>query len=597
MRIKKLVIPVMTLIILTSQLAGCAVMPSAEMVSMIDKGQTITIELAEPSYKVSLKGKQQESIDWVQLDQLKTFNDGFRQGVDELFNINIVSENGINGKSGSLYVDDAGNRNGNTTLEDALRNKVFVTKYWNDSKVKDGLSKLAEDAYTDTSGNTAYSIAGTLNAYYNLMTDADNPSAFNPTQSLTRDDFYALVYKTENGVSNLEASVLFESSTGGKTDLSIYSQGVHEYGFLSLANKSLDANSCRGSISRAEAVYMMVNKHFSDQLVNVTGKEKAYSDTKNAGDLALKAGFKVRDKDTKEVIAKDRWQSYTLAQMMINPDKGMQEDLYKTMVVAKNLGLISGEKSRWDEPISKSEALMLVVNTHLAKNSLYGFKSEVEYGTMEENSLTITQEGSEFVIDGINDEGYAYGVGWVESTPGLFETDPYDVTKTGRTLGHVKLVLINVVDMMKEAGASDAEIHERLVYAAEDMGTDYETAMGVDLNKYDEDWEAKQAQAEKEKAEEQAEKDKVQAEKDKVQAEKDKVQASKPAPSKPAPAKPAPAKPAPAKPAPAKPAPKKDMTAQERYDSKPDWMKKKFVDPSKLETTNPDWVTNPFVDN
>jgi hypothetical protein len=373
MRIKKLVIPILTLIILVSQLSGCAVMSSNEMVDMINQGQSVTIELPKPAYDIVIKGQQQENIDWVQLDQLKTFNQGFRQGVDEVFNINIVTENGMNGKSGCLYVDEAGDRNGNTTLEDALRNKVFVTKYWQNADVKSQLVKLASEAYTDVDGNDTYAILGTINAYYNLLPNAENPSSFNPTQSLTREDFYTLVFKTEEGVRDINVDKRFADAVGGETNFTKFAQEVDEYGFLSVANKSLDANSYKGSISRAEAIYMIVNKHFPEELAKVTGKEQAFKDTKNAGDLALKAGFKYKDKETKEIIGKDRWQAYTLAYMLQNPDKGMQEDLYKAMVVAKQLNLIPGDESRWDEPISKAEAIQLVVNTHLAKNSLYGY--------------------------------------------------------------------------------------------------------------------------------------------------------------------------------------------------------------------------------
>ncbi len=378
MKFKKIIIPIMSLIILTSQLTGCAALESREMIKMIDRGESIMMEVSQPSYEVNVLG-QQKQVDWIQLDQLKTHKE-FRQDFDTLFNINIVTEKGLNGKSGCLYVDESGDRNGNTTLEDALRNKAFVTKYWQDNDVKDGLVKLSDDIYTDTDGNMMYGITGSLNAYYSLLEDAENPSAFNPTQSLTREQFYTLVFKAEEGVQEIKNDGVFEKAIGGGTPYSKFAQGVSEYGFLSVDNKSLDEQAYKGSISRAEAVYMVVNKHFPKELAKVNGEEKAFKDTKNGGDVARTLGFKYKDKETKEIIPKDRWQMYTLATMLQHPNKGMQEEIYNAMVVAKKLGLIPGEESRWDEPISKAEGIQLVMNTHLAKNKIYGYLSEVEYG-------------------------------------------------------------------------------------------------------------------------------------------------------------------------------------------------------------------------
>lgn len=471
MRIKKVIIPMITLIIIASQLAGCAVMESKEMIGMIDSGQSITIELPAPSYKIEIKGQQQEQHAWTQLDQLKTHNNGFRQDFDTLFNINTVTENTINGKSGCLYVDEANDRNGNTTLEDALRNKVFVNKYWAGSAVKDKLAALAEEAYTDVDKNSESAIMASLNAYYNLLPDYVNPDSFNGTKSLTREEFYTLVFKSEEGVRPIEGDASFEQAIGGQTELSKYAQGVDQYGFLSAGNKSLDATSYKGSISRAEAVYMIVNKHFPNELAKVTGKEQAFKDTKNAGDLALKVGFK--EKKDGEIISKDRWQAYTLAYMAQHPDKGLQEELYKAMVVAKQLNLISGSESRWDEPISKAEAIQLVVNTHLAKNSLYGYLSEVEYGKMNPNKFNVSSENA-FEVKGVDDEGFAYGKDWTEVPESIVPADPNKKLNNGVTLGEVKKLIDLQKEQLKGKGYSDSEMNELLGQLAKEFGSSLE---------------------------------------------------------------------------------------------------------------------------
>lgn len=579
-RIKRLAIPVMILIILSmlaSQLWKHTVMDSKEMVNMINAGDAITIELAQPSYNIEVKGTQQDNIQWIQLDQLQSFNKGFRQGFDELFNINIVTENGINGKSGCLYVDEAGDRNGNTTLEDTLRNKVFVTKYWGDVKVKDKLATLASEAYTDVDGNTSYGIAGAINAYYNLLQDAANPSSFNPTQSLTREEFYALVFKTEEGVRKLDVDKSFEDSIGGKTNLSIYAQEVDEYGFLSVTNKSLDGNSYRGSISRAEAVYMIVNKHFSDKYDATTGKEQAYSDTKNAGDLALKAGFKTENKETKEIVAKDRWQSYTLAYMMQNPDKGMQEDLYKAMVVAKGVGLIGGEESRWDEPISKSEAIMLVTNAHLIKNKHYGYLSEAEHGKMDPNKLTIQQEDSDLVIGGYNEDGLAYGEDWAQAPKGVLKPDPNEILSSGLTMAEAREVIDKLPGILRGKGASESEIQDRLEFAAKDMGSDLETILSLDVDNVEQVVEKpveKPAEKPVEKPVNNGNKGNAGSNTGSGGSNKGNSGTTT---------------------KPSKPAVDRELTAQEEWDAMPDWQKEFTVAPGSLSVPDLEGVENPFV--
>ncbi|MFA9397397.1 MAG: hypothetical protein ACERKV_03910 [Clostridiaceae bacterium] len=458
MKHKKIFIPLIALllVILVFQVKRFTKIGSEEMVAMIDNDQSISLNIKSLNYDDGIDKNQQTDMDWVQLDQLNTFNNGFRQGFDDVFNINIVTESGIDGKSGCLYVDDTGDRNGNTTLCDAFRNKVFVTKYWNDSSVKDSLINLSSEAYTDVYGNETYKIAGTLNAYYNLMAAADDLSTFSPTQSLSREEFYALIFKTENGVREIIPSKTFEKAIGGETNLSKYAQEVEKYGFLSISNKSLDSSSYKSNISRAEAIYMIVNENFPDELAKISGKEKAFSDTKNCGDLALKADFKYKDKDTKEVIGKERWQSYTLAYMLQNPDDGMQEELYNAMVVAKNLKLISGDESRWDEPISKAESIMLIVNTQLAKNKLYGYLSEAEYGEINVDKFTTGMADKDKAVNLSTSQGPA---------------DPDKVLSSGLTLYEAKIIIDDARDEMKRAGCTGDELEEMMKYRAEDLGT------------------------------------------------------------------------------------------------------------------------------
>lgn len=50
MRIKRMVIPVITLTIVASQLMGCAAVSQSELLSMINRGESIEIEVAVPVF-------------------------------------------------------------------------------------------------------------------------------------------------------------------------------------------------------------------------------------------------------------------------------------------------------------------------------------------------------------------------------------------------------------------------------------------------------------------------------------------------------------------------------------------------------------------
>jgi len=278
---------------------------AVNLLKMIDSDRSINLDANVPSYEIRLLGEKGNNLDRVQLSELNTYANA-RTAIDNALNIK-KSNRSESSKVGCLYVIGGYKLSGNTCLVDALRNKAFYRKYWTSNEVRKELMKAATQAYTDVTGVDNNSLMAAINAYYDLMQDYIDPDSFNGTSSLTREEFYALVYKSEHGVEELELDEFFADAVGGETELTIYAQEVDEYGFLSVLNKSLDEVGFKGSITRAEAIFLLINKHFPDELEMVTGKESAYEDTKNAGDLALSLKFKYEDSNG-NIIGKDRWQ-------------------------------------------------------------------------------------------------------------------------------------------------------------------------------------------------------------------------------------------------------------------------------------------------
>lgn len=397
-QLKRVLVPVMIALVTLSQMVGCASTQKVDFEAMIDKGESIVLEVNEPDYKISVQGEQDQTVTWVQLDQLKTYP-AFRQDFDTLLNINTITS-GTGGKQGCLYVvnvDGQDMRSGNTTLADAFRNKVFIEKYWNNADKRSAIAGLSEKAYKDVKDGDEASKYASINAYFNLLNDSKNPESFNETQSVTREQFYTMMLKSGTRVKSLDyypSADEFTKAVGGETAYTRYAKEVANLGFLQTDTKSLDSSNISTPISRAEAVYMVVQQYFPQDYAEATSKDKAYDDTKSAGDLALSSGFKVQGKDTDEIQYKERWQAYTLAEMFQSPNKGMQDELYRAMVVSKEKGLLAESESKWDEPLNKADTIELMINAQLALNKDHGYLTNTEYATIEAPADAISAEAS-----------------------------------------------------------------------------------------------------------------------------------------------------------------------------------------------------------
>lgn len=353
MKIFKYVIPTLTMVLIASQLMGCAAVTDKELLSMYERQEAITIEIAEP---VSIEQGEEMEIEWIELAYLDTYPE-FREIFDDTIGVTIQ---GNNGKNGVVYVDLEGKHTNNSTLRFAFANSKFLSKLWNNTDNLKTLEEAVENIYADVDGSAVAKLA-MINAYFNIFPDAE-PNYFNGSQTLSRSEFLAGVYRAETPVCEINARNEFLSSllSGEVSNEIVFASQIMDYSYLTLEDKSLNPSTSEATITRAEAVYTLVKKYFPEEFARVNINDGCYSDAKNGGDIALKAGFK--DKETGAV--KDYWKSYELSYALKNPDKGMPEELYRAMVVAKNKGLITGDQSRWDDGLTKGEALNLITRVY-----------------------------------------------------------------------------------------------------------------------------------------------------------------------------------------------------------------------------------------
>lgn len=396
MKIKRIVIPTITLIIMTSQLLGCSSVTSKEMLDMIDRQEAIVIEVPEP---ISEEQGTTIEYEWTELASLTTYPE-FRTTFDDTFNIVPY---GTGGKAGTVYIDLSGNQTNNSTLYNALMNQKFAEAWNNTDNLKKIIASIKE-TYVDIDSDTE-AITAALNAYFNLTSDAE-PNYYNGNSTLTRGEYLGMLYRASTPVEDLtDKSGLTESIED--TDTALFASQLADKSYLTTADSSLNTSTFNSTITRAEAIYTIVQQYYSDEYGKVTGKENSYSDAKNGGNIAEKAGFITKDKKTGEVTEKKYWKSYELSYSMQNEAKGMPTDLYKALVVAKNHNLITGDECRWSDGLTKTEAINLITSVYEDLAETNGYLNNAERGNATGESI----DGSEnTVVEDVGGSGEAYKI-------------------------------------------------------------------------------------------------------------------------------------------------------------------------------------------
>lgn len=368
MKVYKHVIPTLTMIIIASQLMGCAVVSPKEVQEMTQVAQEIEIEVAVP---ISVELGEQQSIDWIRLDQLNTYED-FRR---ELEDIMKITRFGDNSKNGICYINLDGQQEGNNTLFNALMNRKFITNFLENDTANLKLSVAINDLYADIEEND--NLAAAINAYWNLLPDA-TPNYFNPDQTLNRLEAMSLIARASNQVTDEIGNQTFTDAVG-QSDLTDYASLVADDSYLSIDTKSLNPTTANGTITRGEYIYMLINNVFgSDRMSRADIKKVQFNDCKNGGDIANQQNYR------NETSANDYYESDELNYAIKNPDKGCPERMYRALVTAQELNII-GSETRWDEGLTKAEAIQLYIDTLQAYTKENGYPVDAVNGLAQED--------------------------------------------------------------------------------------------------------------------------------------------------------------------------------------------------------------------
>ena len=372
----KRVIAGITLVAMTTCMTGCGKDAlQQEMLSAQSNNQSIKIASVG-----DVNTNARDDITWGELDQLTTFDD-IRHTWDDKMQI-VKFDN--SSKNGVLYIDLDGNWTGNNTLYNAFQNKTFVDKYWSDGQIKSALAKSAMEQFSDIT-NESTGIYAAINAYYNIFpTNKDKTSGL--TDNISRAEAMSAIYRGDTQAVFEEEDKDFKKAVG-KSQYNLYAFGTAEDSFLDYKNGSLCYDTYNDCVTRAEVLYMLVQRYWKDEYDKVTVENAGFSDCNNAGDIAKKLGIK----------GKYAWQAYEL-DYCLQTGCGCPEDLYKALIVAKNHGLVSSETS-WNQPVMGGVLLNYMIEAYQSIYKTNGFAVNAKLGENAGVSFVATAENTDTTPD------------------------------------------------------------------------------------------------------------------------------------------------------------------------------------------------------
>lgn len=354
MKIKRVIIPTLTMVMLSSMLFGCASATKQDTYNMLQESTEIELEYAVPDYD-NAEGSKVELLPWLQLSSLETHPE-LRTAFEELLGV-TVSEDGT--KTGIIYTDETGKANQNNTLFNALgKNNLFIDTI-RDTEKSEKIESIASDNYTDIEDNQ--SIAAVINAYFELLPDQED-GQFDGDATISRAQAMTLLMRAITPVNDRQAPETDSDFTAkvGETTYTDFAAPMNDYCYINTSN-GLNEKSFESTMSRGEYIYMLTKALFGDEYssrLEEAGKEE--TDVDSVTFTTLKDGGDV-----------------TYQEALNSTDKGLPTDMYQTLSRAVALGFVTEDNLNWDEAITKSEAITLFIDA-----------AEVYYNTTKSTSTT-----------------------------------------------------------------------------------------------------------------------------------------------------------------------------------------------------------------
>ena len=201
----------------------------------------------------------------------------------------------------------------------------------------------------------------------------------------------AMVMRSETPVSDdLKLDESFTAAVG-HTNYNIYAQEVADHAYLTIEDKSLDINTYTKEITRGEAVYLLMNKYFHDELATFDTKNITLEDAKDAGNILTEKQAAEHDADA--YIA--------LKYAVDHADDGAPTTIYKALCLAEQKGIISSETC-WDDSLSMADGIEMLVKTLMQDPSMEEFN--FKQGKVSGHEVNLEDESVE-ELTGVDSTG------------------------------------------------------------------------------------------------------------------------------------------------------------------------------------------------
>ena len=361
MKLKKVVIPTLTMVLISSMLFGCSATTKEETYDMLQQSTEIELEYAVPEYDSNTEDSKVALLPWLQLSSLETHPE-LRSAFEELLGVTGTTGD----KSGIIYINSGDMTDQNNTLFMALGNTTFMNDYIRNDAQQSKIEEIANAEYTDLEDNQ--SIPAVINAYFELLPDQAD-GQFDGSATISRAQAMTLVMRATTPVSvvkgqELEGNPVEDkdfTAAVGESQCTNFAAPMNEYSYLNTENGLTD-KTFNTTMSRGEYIYMITKCIYGDayaEMLATVGK----TDESLSEDVTL-----TTIKDGGDI---------TFQEALNNPENGLPTEMYQTLARAVALGFISEDNLNWDEAITKSEAINLFIDA-----------TEVYYSTTKSISNT-----------------------------------------------------------------------------------------------------------------------------------------------------------------------------------------------------------------
>ena len=303
-------------------------------------------------------------VEWKELGSMDNYAE-FRELFDNVLGNKVVADGG---KIGTCYTNMANYSTNNSTLRFAFNQKDFYTNLWENEEATAKLNEAVKNVYADIKTDSEARLAA-INAYYGLFGTPEG--YFNGGDSLTRAEFLSGVYKAHNPVSTLEANIELTQD-----EFNPFVNQMIPNSYLDLTSDTVADSTYSGIITRGEAIYTVVKMYYGHYLD------------------VISSNFPTDFSDLKESNKKSNNRAYDLSQAIQDEKFGVPVDIYKAVCIAGIYDLIDGDVSRWNEAITKAEALDLITRAYELTIDGKNNTGETDFGNREVEHISKDEFGN-----------------------------------------------------------------------------------------------------------------------------------------------------------------------------------------------------------